>query len=270
MKTCPKCQKEHEANGRFCSRSCANSRGPRTEEFKEKVRAKLSGRKQPTDVTEKIQKSRAKTYLLKKKTCSVCDTIILKKDRKTCSKECRSILTSINSSKQLRRGGGKKGWYKGFHCDSTYELAYVIWHLDHNVHIERCTEYREYTYKGKVQRYTPDFIVDGNIIEIKGFLSERASAKLEQHSDVILVDKVAIIPYIKYVKDHYKVYNIEDLYEDAPTHHCAFCDHTFQTFRKNAKFCSQRCAGLFQAKRKQEEKKATDINTNGCFVGFEP
>ena len=30
-----------------------------------------------------------------------------------------------------KTGKGKKGWYKGFFCSSTYELAYVIFCLDH-------------------------------------------------------------------------------------------------------------------------------------------
>lgn len=35
MKTCPRCDKEHERNGKFCSPSCANSR-QWTEEDKKK------------------------------------------------------------------------------------------------------------------------------------------------------------------------------------------------------------------------------------------
>ena len=46
QKQCPKCGVGHELSGTFCSHACANSRGPRTEEFKEKVRRALSkGRK---------------------------------------------------------------------------------------------------------------------------------------------------------------------------------------------------------------------------------
>ena len=44
-KICPKCQTLHECNGLFCSRKCANSRGPRSEEFKKAVRSKLSFKK---------------------------------------------------------------------------------------------------------------------------------------------------------------------------------------------------------------------------------
>ena len=36
MKVCPKCGKEHELNGRFCSRSCANSRTWSDEDKKKK------------------------------------------------------------------------------------------------------------------------------------------------------------------------------------------------------------------------------------------
>ena len=43
MKVCPKCNITHQKSGKFCSPSCANSRGPRTEEFKNAVRAKLAG-----------------------------------------------------------------------------------------------------------------------------------------------------------------------------------------------------------------------------------
>jgi hypothetical protein len=37
MKTCPKCGSAHQKNGRFCSRPCANSRGPRTSKVKRKM-----------------------------------------------------------------------------------------------------------------------------------------------------------------------------------------------------------------------------------------
>ena len=47
-----------------------------------------------------------------------------------------------------KTGRGRKGYYKGFYCASTYELAYVIYCLDHNIQIERCKEYFEYEYQG--------------------------------------------------------------------------------------------------------------------------
>jgi len=56
-----------------------------------------------------------------------------------------------------KRGGGyrknaghsKKGWYKGIWCDSSWELAFLIYHLDHNLSIKRCTDERTYIYNEK-------------------------------------------------------------------------------------------------------------------------
>lgn len=38
-----------------------------------------------------------------------------------------------------KRGGGrgKSGWYKGFWCDSSWELAFLIYHLEHEIPISR-------------------------------------------------------------------------------------------------------------------------------------
>jgi len=44
MKLCPKCNNDHSKPGIFCSRICANSRGPRSEEIKQKISRKLKGR----------------------------------------------------------------------------------------------------------------------------------------------------------------------------------------------------------------------------------
>ena len=45
QKKCPSCGSGHIKPGEFCNRSCANSRGPRSEEFKRTVSAKLKGRR---------------------------------------------------------------------------------------------------------------------------------------------------------------------------------------------------------------------------------
>ena len=48
----------------------------------------------------------------------------------------------------LRKGSGrgKKGYYKGYWCDSSWELAWVIYQLDHNIKIKRNWEKFEYEY----------------------------------------------------------------------------------------------------------------------------
>lgn len=69
MKNCPKCNKEHDLSGRFCSKSCANSR-VFSEEAKLKKSLALKGRKgcRPVDFDytkwrKSIKESRLKKYL---------------------------------------------------------------------------------------------------------------------------------------------------------------------------------------------------------------
>ena len=79
MKQCPKCGNQHNKPGTFCCRSCANSRGPRTEEFKEKVRKKLKGRKGKI-LVERIQQE-----------CEFCSQLFEKRKtskQKYCCREC--------------------------------------------------------------------------------------------------------------------------------------------------------------------------------------
>jgi hypothetical protein len=77
-------------------------------------------------------------------------------------------------------GRGRKGWHRGFWCDSTYELAFVIWALDHEIPFERNLEFFPYEYEGRVLHWTPDFLLaDGTYIEIKGYLTDQARAKFE-------------------------------------------------------------------------------------------
>ena len=66
-------------------------------------------------------------------------------------------------------GRGKKGWYKGYWCGSSWELAWVIYSLEHGVEFTRCTDRFVYTYDGGEHTYTPDFKVNGTYIEIKGY-----------------------------------------------------------------------------------------------------
>jgi hypothetical protein len=77
-------------------------------------------------------------------------------------------------------GRGRKGWYRGFWCDSTYELAFVVWALDHEIPFVRNLEFFPYEYEGRVLQWTPDFLLaDGTYIEIKGYLTDQARATFE-------------------------------------------------------------------------------------------
>jgi len=100
-------------------------------------------------------------------------------------------------------GRGKKVWYKGFFCDSSWELAYVVYCLEHNIDIKRNTKKRQYVWQGVVKNYIPDFIVQGTITEVKGFKTEQWLAKLEANPDVKVLYEQDLEPVLEYVKNKY-------------------------------------------------------------------
>lgn len=109
----------------------------------------------------------------------------------------------------LRKGSGrgKKGWYQGYFCDSSWELAWVIYSLDHDVKFERNRESFDYTYLGKVKRFYPDFLLeDGTLVEIKGFKTDEYRAKLEsfpKDRKLITLYKNEMKVYLDYVMDKF-------------------------------------------------------------------
>jgi hypothetical protein len=100
-------------------------------------------------------------------------------------------------------GRGKKGWYKGFFCDSSWELAYVVYCLEHSIDIKRNTKKRQYTWQGEVKNYIPDFIVKGTITEIKGYKTKQWVAKLEANPDVTVLYEKDLEPIFAYVISKY-------------------------------------------------------------------
>lgn len=113
----------------------------------------------------------------------------------------------------LRRGSGrgKKGWYRGIFCDSSWELALVLYCTDNDIKIEKCKEVRKYLWNGKERKYYPDFIIDNKIVEIKGFRTKQWEEKIKYNSDVLVLYKKDMTMYLehaisKYGKDFTKVY----------------------------------------------------------------
>lgn len=107
-----------------------------------------------------------------------------------------------------RHGGrGKRGWYKGIWCDSSWELAWVIFNIEHDIQFVRCKERFSYEYKGRIRTYNPDFLLfDGTYIEIKGWTCKKWYAKLEQfpkEKRLVVIGKKEIQPFLKYVVDKY-------------------------------------------------------------------
>lgn len=113
-----------------------------------------------------------------------------------------------------KRGGrGKHGWYKGIWCDSSWELAWVIYNLDHEVPFTRNREGFTYEINGKGRKYYPDFLLpDGTYVEIKGWMTDEFKKKMEQFPHPLRVlmndDLKPILEYVKnsYGKDFTKLY----------------------------------------------------------------
>jgi hypothetical protein len=80
-------------------------------------------------------------------------------------------------------------------------------------------------------------------VEIKGFMSDRAQAKLDQNPHVLVVDKVLIKPFICYVKQVYGIRDLRDLY-DVKSHQkdCSHCGKLFSPKYKSQRFCSNMCS----------------------------
>jgi hypothetical protein len=114
-------------------------------------------------------------------------------------------------------GRGKSGMYKGIWCQSTWELAFLIWHVDHKIDIKRNTKRFRYTFYDKTRWYYPDFLVENILYEIKGYFTDEVYAKLNAVTEEIkIIDKESIKPYIDYCCDKFNVTpdNLYSLYEE--------------------------------------------------------
>jgi hypothetical protein len=203
----------------FCSQSCAathtnKNKGPRNKNTKNKISesVKLFYHLNPDYHKTKTKPVVFRKKQIEKKNCTICNVLHDKRGN-TCSKKCFGEQQRKNALIQEKHGGGKKGRYKNIPCDSSWELAFLIYHLDNGANITRCKEKRNYIIDGKTYTYIPDFVIDDKIYEIKGYMSERAKIKLQYNQDIILIDKTSIFKYIKYVKEKYNVKDVTYLYE---------------------------------------------------------
>ena len=118
---------------------------------------------------------------------------------------------------RLHSGRGIQGWYRGFYCRSTWELAWLVFQLDNEIEVKSCSDSFEYEWRGEKHKYHPDFIVDENYIEIKGFRYPNTEEKIKQFPsdrNLILIEgKKEIKPYIEYVEKKYGKYFWKVLYQ---------------------------------------------------------
>jgi hypothetical protein len=257
-KTCPKCNKEFETvsgkdEKKFCSSFCAHSR-KQTKETKENISKSIKN-------SEKAKESRIKNFKVRrkisereliKKECPICKkefkVLPCKTKKIYCSKECYNNDKNAEFRKcgggGIREGSGrsKSGWYKGFYCGSSYELAWIIYNIDHKIEFKRNTEGFDYFYEGETHKYYPDFIKEEIYYEIKGFKRKNDDAKFKSFPHKLRVlFKKDLGEIFKYVKETYGS-DFVKLYEGNPYNEkkniCKVCG-------KPAKndYCSRECSG---------------------------
>lgn len=249
MYKCLYCGKEFEvlpskyATGKFCSKECARryssnlNRKERNERIKNSIEKwvkinkskgwnhKFKG-KPLLDISGiPVKDINSKKYYENPKLCQTCGKIIdyENRNRKYCSIECRKVSWSKFAKENEKflfaekRSHYKHGWYKGIYCDSSYELAYVIYCLDHNIKIERNNKGYEYEYsKGVKRKYYPDFRVDGKLVEIKGWKDKTVENKIAAvDEELTVLYENQLKPVFDYIKVKYgkSLLNIEELYE---------------------------------------------------------
>jgi len=208
MSNCKKCGCEFiPSKGllNYCSLKCRNSRIFSDESKKKKRDANLN--LIPWNKGKKWGKGE-----IVSSTCLSCGMNILHMSYK---KRKYHAECWLKSSGGYRKGSGvgKKGWYKGYWCDSTYELAWVVYNLDHNNHFTRNIKKYEYFWNNKKRTYTPDFIKDGEIIEIKGYLDEVSDLKVKLIPNLKILFKEDLLQEFEYVEGKYGK-NFTYLYED--------------------------------------------------------
>jgi hypothetical protein len=217
---------------RYCSKSCGakanmkkreESGWQHSSETKKRLSeiSRISGQ-QKSLITKKL-------YLQSPSICQECKVPLPYTHRrlKTCSLKCNKALSAKNISItkkgkpgcfRHRAGRGKQGYYQGFFCNSTYEIAYYIFCTEHQISITR--NKAPYLYFNPITQrehnFYPDFRVNGKLIEIKGFKSPVDDFKLSGVTEPIqilyLPDLQEVFSYVENktglkIKDLYKLYD---------------------------------------------------------------
>lgn len=221
--TCERCGKvmtEKYGSGRFCSKSCANSH-PHDEEYCQKLSAKTKGRKPSANSLAGSQQrlqERQEQYLLAPAICKVCGHPLSyeRRHKKTCSDACYQV--QVGGFREGSVKNHKYGTYKGTHCDSSWELAFVTYCMDHNIEVRRNTQGFKYQFEGRTHEYFPDFIAGNTYIEIKGYQTSQVIAKQEQFPAELnykILYGSDLKQCISYCQEHYGKNFPEVLYDKA-------------------------------------------------------
>lgn len=128
-------------------------------------------------------------------------------------------LHKYNNQRRQTATKTKYGWYKGIYCDSSWELAFLIYCLDNGKQVVREERGFKYSYNNQIHKYYPDFLVDNVYYEIKGRDTSPEITKIKldtvrrNNFEIKILYNKDINKYIKYVKSKYNVPKVELLYD---------------------------------------------------------
>ena len=218
-------KEEKEGTCRFCGRICKNLNSLRCHErlCKENPNHQESHLKEYN--LNKVGKKRVGIY--ENCNCKFCQKPFLNKCAKSfherfCFKNPNKEIKPVSeeakkkigeASRKRGAGGyevgklggkGKRGYYKGLYCMSSWELAFVYYYLEHGSIVEQCKEHFPYEMNGKKHLYTPDFIVDGIYYEIKNWHRPDTDFKIAafpKDKKLILIEGSQNNVYLNFVKE---------------------------------------------------------------------
>lgn len=213
----------------------------RTPAFRKKVKEAWASKteEEKSSLRDKIEKTNLEKYGTK---TPLLNSDCIEKTKQTClekygsetyfgSEVSKEVLSKIveenhnsnNYEKTLELARKSKSYYRygGENFDSSWELAFYIYHKDHNLSIIRTPISLEYEYGGHLHFYRPDFEINGELIEIKGnqfFDKEgnfvphpRAANDCKTEEDLKLLYEKSKSLYNCMLENHVKILREEDI-----------------------------------------------------------
>ncbi len=245
----------------FCNRSCAATynnlkRAEHGWHLSIEVKQKISQSVQRTQRERNLTPPNNKGKQIVKREVRVCGEckidfmVIPSSAHKYCSLGCSS---KHRGGYRNHSGRSKSGYYKGIYCGSTYELAWVIYNLDHHTPFARFSK----ALKKDGLTYIPDFIIDNKIIEIKGYFTDKVFSKTELAKqlgyEIEVLYRKDIQHCFDWVKTQYgitsdtKIISLYDMYKPSYEYICANCNNHFGrdvVSNRLVRYCSRKCASL--------------------------
>jgi hypothetical protein len=175
MKICPKCGKEHEQNGRFCSRSCANARDM----------THRKGVKSPQEWIDKAKKG-VNEYWSKEE------------NRQKQSERMKRVVLENPDSYSKNNVSGRVKMYEVYSpvdgltkVKGKWELQVANYLNENNISWTNKMLPFPYEWNGNWHLYFPDFFLNdrNEYIEVKGYKTDRDEAKWSQVHNLIVIER---------------------------------------------------------------------------------